>query len=223
MNDSRLSHFFILILLIGLLTTIGCSRSRSASLYRLNAVKNTSAGQAIDLGIIGIGPVEAVETLNRPQIVINLSANLLNASEYNKWGEPVAEGFSRILVDNITALTGSSKIIPQTWMEHTRLSFQVLVNDLDLQCMFDDRGAGTARLKAGWCIFNDEGTIVSMHRFDASQPISSPQSMFSSDQQKDAYLELVEAWSMLTGKFCEEMVTILTQLSQQTPSPGTTH
>jgi len=61
---------------------------------------------------IGLGPVTFSEYLNRPQIVVRGSGNQLQIAEFARWAEPLVENFSRVLVENLSALLSSDSIVP---------------------------------------------------------------------------------------------------------------
>jgi uncharacterized lipoprotein YmbA len=50
--------------------------------------------------------------LDRPQIVTRLDDGQLELDEFNRWAQPLAPNLTRVLADNIAALTGSQRVIP---------------------------------------------------------------------------------------------------------------
>ena len=101
---------------------------------------------------IGIGPVEVAQYLDRPQIVTRLSPNELKLGDFDHWGEPLKDNFSRVLTENVLTLLSGEPIAVFPLRGPTKLDYRVEVEVLVL----DGDLGGRAELVARWGIIRDE-------------------------------------------------------------------
>ena len=101
---------------------------------------------------IGIGPVEVAQYLDRPQIVTRVSPNELKLADFDHWGEPLKDNFSRVLSENILTLLSGEPIAVFPLRGPTRLDYRVEVEVIVL----DGDLGGRAELVARWGIIRDE-------------------------------------------------------------------
>lgn len=146
-----------LLLTVTLLLGACSAKSPPVSFYTLSTLPGTdqtaapaSRAQTVS---IGIGPVQLPELLDRPQIVTRSSANRIQVAEFHRWGGALKEEVIRVLVENITQLTGVNQVLAFPWgaFEPT---YRVVV---DIQ-QFDGPLGGSVRLKARWSIISAQGS-----------------------------------------------------------------
>ena len=101
---------------------------------------------------IGIGPVEVAQYLDRPQIVTRLSPNELKLADFDHWGEPLKDNFSRVLTENLLTLLSAEPIAVFPLRGPTKLDYRV---EVEVMVLDGDLG-GKAELVARWAIFRDE-------------------------------------------------------------------
>jgi uncharacterized lipoprotein YmbA len=140
--------------------------------------------------IIGVGPVELPEHLERPQIVTRIGSNELYLSEFNRWAEPLEENFSNVLAGNLSLLLSTDKVLVYPWIGNLEVKRQVRVNIRQ----FDGLSGGKVLLKVLWGIKDEDGKFLF--------PIK--KSSFSTPAGK-GYPEMVEAMNRVLGDFSREV------------------
>jgi len=141
--------------------------------------------------IIGVGPVELPEHLERPQIVTRVSSNELYLSEFNRWAEPLEENFSNVLAENLSLLLSTDKVLVYPWIGNLEVKRQMRVNIRQ----FDGLPGGKVLLKVLWGLKDEDGKYM----------FSIKKSSFSTPAGK-GYPEMVEAMNRVLGDFSREIV-----------------
>jgi uncharacterized lipoprotein YmbA len=103
------SQLLLLLLLLGLLLS-GCGTSQKTDFYQLEERSELSLMDIEKGAVVGVGPINLPEYINRPQIVTRISKNHLNVSEFNRWIEPVNDSVRRLLVINLSNNLNSNRI-----------------------------------------------------------------------------------------------------------------
>lgn len=129
-------------------TLAGCipgHKTKAQSFYLLTP--RTQAANASINTSIGIGPVRVAPFLQRPHIVTHGGGGDMNVADTQRWSEPLEQGIQRVLLQNLTALTGAdTRNFP--WTQATIPHYAVRVDVFDL-----DRGAdGNALLEVNWIL-----------------------------------------------------------------------
>lgn len=119
----------------------GCSHSPAKHYYLLNA--RPSAPQAVPATsrnitlVIGIGPIEIADYLNRPKMLVNQPANggdtpRLLVAENDYWAEPLAKGVARVLALDLMQRDANRSFIHYPWSRDNspRLSLRVHIISL---------------------------------------------------------------------------------------------
>jgi hypothetical protein len=144
---------------------------------------------------IGLGPVTFPEYLNRPQIVVRGSGNQLQIAEFARWAEPLVENFSRVLVENLSALLSSDSIVPYPRKKSTPTDYQVTVDVI----RFDGTPGENASLVARWTILGDDGEkALQKKKSSLSEPIDG-----------QSYEALVSAESRLVTALSREIAAAI--------------
>ena len=178
-----------------------CQHSPQKNYYYLSS---TSVGQK-ELkpstenitNIIGIGPIEIADYLNRSQIVYNQTDNTLNISENNYWAEPLDKGIARVIALNLTQQNNNRSFTNFPWRSDTkpRYSIRVQVNSLT-------RAANEASIFATWELMdNDTKTNLQRSNFIRTIPVES--------SAKD----LAQAYSKLFAELAGEIDRALRKLN----------
>jgi hypothetical protein len=150
--------------------------------------------------IIGVGPVELPEHLERPQIVTRIGSNELYLSEFNRWAEPLEENFSNVLAGNLSLLLSTDKVLVYPWIGNLEVKRQVRVNVLQ----FDGLSGGEVLLKVLWGIKDEDGKFLF--------PIK--KSSFSTPAGK-GYPEMVEAMNRVLDDFSKEIAKEIISLNRE--------
>jgi uncharacterized lipoprotein YmbA len=83
------------------------------------------AGRAADSLMLGIGPVVLPSYLGRPQIARRRDGNELVFSSERLWGEPLEQGFRRVLTDDLGRALGTVQIVQYPWSTGLRVQYQI--------------------------------------------------------------------------------------------------
>src|SRR5262249_61315866 len=76
----------------------------------------------------GVGPVSLASYLDRPQIVTRPAADKIDLAEFDQWGEPLRDGVSRVLAEDLARQMPSAKISVFPWRGVEQIRYQVVVN-----------------------------------------------------------------------------------------------
>ncbi|MEE4377524.1 MAG: PqiC family protein [Candidatus Competibacteraceae bacterium] len=171
------------------LTISGCGTTPSAKFYTLsplNAAQTENPARPVDLPI-GIGPVSFPEFLDRPQIVARTSSNQLEVDEFHRWGGSLQEDFSRVLVQNLSALLDTNRVHVYPSQEQLDLSYRVAI---DVQ-QFDGRFGEGVTLNAVWTLLDEqkiEPLLVKRFQFTAPTPASDYEALVAAHSEALAAL-----------------------------------
>ena len=95
----------------------GCSRSPRVSFYTLSpAAKPEPAASGRALPSVAVGPVTLPEMVDRPQLVVRVSANRVDILESHRWAEPLKSEIPRIVARNLGRQLGSDLV--STYGQH---------------------------------------------------------------------------------------------------------
>jgi uncharacterized protein len=103
--------------------------------------------------VIGVFPVTMPDYLDRPQVVTRVSENEIKLDEFNRWAEPLKDSFTRALVQNLSTLLNTAKVIKTTDIAGSSMSLQVGVEVVQ----FDGTLGGDVVLIAKWGLFEANG------------------------------------------------------------------
>lgn len=136
-----------LIGVIGAVLMSGCIGSRSpAPSYHLLTARAQNKTLALDTSI-GIGPVRVAPFLNRPNITTHAGGGALQFNDIERWGEPLEQGIQRVLLQNITILTGAeTRNFP--WRQSAIPQYAVRIDVTDL----DKTADGNTALEVSWML-----------------------------------------------------------------------
>ncbi len=154
---------------------------------------------------IGIGPVRVPRYLDRPQILTRLNEQEFLSDEFNQWLEPLKISIPRIMGENLSVLTGSSRIRTFPWNSSTRLDYRLSMDVL----RFDADADGKVRLKATWRIVIGEDR----HRSTERQSIIEKTAVGSGVGGRVEGLSL--ALADLSQKIATELINLNSQLKEQ--------
>lgn len=198
----------LLAILVGILLLTGCARTTSVSYYQLTSLeapRNEPASGEAGKMVLGIGPVQLPEYLDRSQLVTRLSANRLQLADNHRWAEPLNKNIARVMGENLGALLGTSHIVFHPWPSSRVTDYQLLVEVLH----FENESDGAARLVALWSVKGKDGGMVLPER-------RSSYLVPAAGQDPEG---LVTALNQALGSFCREIARELAELLAK-PSPS---
>jgi hypothetical protein len=127
-------------------------KSASSKFYVLSPLPQSALSGA-EGTTIGVFPVKMPDYLDRPQIVTRVSENEIKLDEFSRWAEPLKENFYNVLVENLSTLLKSEKIIKTTQNLGVPVTLQVGVEVVQ----FDGTLGGEVVLNVKWGLFAEEG------------------------------------------------------------------
>lgn len=103
-----------------------------------------------DLGATtyALGPITLPAYLDRDALVTRVSATQLKYSHVDYWAEPLKDGFTSVLSQNLSTLLGSSRILAYPWKNGSPFDYQIVVEVL----RFETIAGGECELATRWAI-----------------------------------------------------------------------
>lgn len=123
----------------------GCGVTPSTQYYVLDSITQLAPTQQHSVSV-GIGPVTVAEYLDRAQIALKQD-NALQVDEFNRWGEPLTAGITRVLMEELANQLDSANLVQFPWRSDQIPDLRVRLAVLEL-----NREKDQAILKAGWSI-----------------------------------------------------------------------
>ena len=62
--------------------------------------------------VIGLGPLTLPQYLDRPDIVTRVGTNQMKLGDFSQWAEPLETMLTRVIAEDLYALTGAKDVIP---------------------------------------------------------------------------------------------------------------
>jgi uncharacterized protein len=91
------------------LGSTGCSPSATARFYTLSSTATAQDGPATSFSV-AVGPVSVPGAVDRPQFVVQVTANRVAIEEFNRWAAPLDEGIARVIAGDLAALLGTTQV-----------------------------------------------------------------------------------------------------------------
>ncbi|GIW40935.1 MAG: hypothetical protein KatS3mg076_1512 [Candidatus Binatia bacterium] len=149
--------------------------------------------------VLGLGPVDFPDYLERPNFVVRLSSTRLDFSERSRWAEPLDANFQRTLAENLSRLLRPKKIESFPWFGNPRLDYQVEIEVLE----FEVDAEGTARLAARWALRDGK----------TKKLLDSGEARFEEPSEGKTTAARVAALSRALGKFSDELARALRRVA----------
>jgi len=188
----RLTHGLVATLLL-LLTA--CAPTTPTQFYTLSSVQLPPRDSIGAKTVVGVGPVNLPEYLDRPQIVTRASGNRVMLADFDSWVEPINSMFVRVLVENLSLILASDNVVALPQRRPMRLDYQV---EVDVS-RFDADRSGRALLDARWRVFGRDGErLVQEGRSTVAVPTADP-----------GYEAIVAALSDALGQMSAEIASAI--------------
>ena len=145
----------------------GCTQSAPTRYYTLSTATQQQTAQHSAKGlVIGLGPLSLPQYLDRPDIVTRAGAHQMKLAEQSKWAEPLEPLLTRIMAEDLYALTGASDVIPVPQRGDLPLDRVVEVDFT----RFDASEAGEVTLDDRWRVYRgDYDTLVASGRSQTAE------------------------------------------------------
>ncbi len=116
---------------------------------------------------LGLKPVKFPAYLDREQLVTRSAQNRFEVSENDRWAEPLEENFTRVLLENLSALLPAEQIVAYPWPSNRNPNYQVEIEVL----RFESNRARDAQLLARWTVIDSSnGTPLSFKESRLTRP-----------------------------------------------------
>lgn len=159
-------NLFILLTVCSLLGA--CQSSPRKNFYLLSAAPAEQSNNTEVTTLIGIGPVEVAEYLNRLHMVYEAEDGSLVMADNDYWAEPLREGIPRVIGLNLTARDASRSVVNFPWRRDSKpdYSLRVAVHSLH-------RVGSDAYINATWELVDvNERTSLLRRHFIRRQPVA---------------------------------------------------
>jgi uncharacterized protein len=204
--SASLLRMFAASALVALLMVIGCAGTEPSRFYLLNPLtveSETKRPVPEHCVSLAIDPVRLPEYLDRPQIVTRSGKNELLLAQYDRWAEPLAETFPRILAQDLSHLICTKAIFLYPFRSSVDYDYRIKV---EIIRMDGTLGEGTV-LEAWWSITqNTEKPLVVTRRSILAEP-----------SKTGDYGSLVEAHSRAVSLLSRAIADEITRLERGVP------
>ena len=151
-TQKSLTLVMVLLLALAVCFSACGGKSATSQFYVLSPLPQAPLSAA-EGTVIGVFPVSMPDYLDRPQIVTRVSDNEIKLDEFSRWAEPLKDSFTRALVQNLSTILNSAKVVRTTQSTGSLMSLQVGVEVVQ----FDGTLGGDVVLIAKWGLFEQEG------------------------------------------------------------------
>ncbi len=178
-------------MLLTALLLAGCA-GPGKSFYVLTAEGPAPSGSGVG---IGVGPVSLAEYIDRPNLMIQESANQLSVAEDHRWAGDLSQSIARVSAANLgrRLQTGNVRVYP--WQRDDEIRYQVT---LDIR-QFHSGGDGYAVIEAGWRVYT-----LPDRRLRASRTFVDREAL-----EADGYAPMVAAQSRLLARMAQDIASSL--------------
>ncbi len=150
-------HYILFLLIVcGLPAALaGCfGTSPPSRFYTLTPLENRSASVSTGLdSAVMVGPVTMPEYLDRRQIVTRSGQNQIVLAEFDRWGGPLEEDITRVLVATIAGRLESKRIAVVPWKSSRLHDVQTVCRIPVTIARFDGTLGKKVVLNATWGVF----------------------------------------------------------------------
>ena len=179
-----------------------CHTGPPTRLYVLTSLTRAeSVSQAVELRsvAIGVGPVELPQYVNRPQIVTGYNAPELQSAASAQWAEPLQDGFTRVLAENLSLLLATDRVTIFPWKSFVP-EYQVVIEVTH----FLGQTGGEVSLVALWSILRKNG----------KDTLVSKKSSFRESTGSSEYEALAAAMSRTVAALSRDIAAVVVALPQ---------
>ena len=180
-------------LVLSVLFISACGTTQPSNFYQFDETINPSLTGVETGHVVGLGPIQLPEYINRPQIVTRLSAYHLNIAEFHRWAEPLNESITRLLVMNISNNLNSNRVY---WLPRQDRNFPLEIRIVIDIGRFDGQLGKEVALESRWTIFDKK-----------NQPMLTRVSLIKENMKGSSYEDLVIAMNQALKTLGTEIST----------------
>jgi len=183
------------------LSLCACFSSPSSRFYMLNSIQQSAPSGMAEADqnqlSICVGPVLLAEYLDKKQMCTRDSGNEVMYSEFHRWAEPLDTALSRVLVENLSLLLGTSRIDVFPWKSPAPADYQVRI----MLLRFNGEPGGSAEVKVRW----------SLEAKGRKEPVFDRMTSIVEPVESGKYEDLVKAQNKALDKISREIATVIQQ------------
>ena len=119
---------------------ISVPNSPTPRFYALQAVDENQVSKKINIAsdvLIGVGPVKIPKYQDMPQIVTQDKEKMLKFAQFDRWGEPLDLGMTRLIRENLAVMLPEAKFTLYPWNSSVPVKYQVVVEIVQLDSDLD--------------------------------------------------------------------------------------
>ena len=139
----------LIFFLLPLLLTACATQSPPANFYVLTPLAQSGGKQMPEM-LIGVGPVNLADYLDRSQLVSRSGEVGLKLDEFNRWAGGLDGNITQVLAENLSRLLGIDGVLAYPWSSGVDLNYQII---LDIS-RFDVASDNRVVLDAQWQLFD---------------------------------------------------------------------
>jgi hypothetical protein len=188
-----------LVLLFLLVAAAGCGRSPDTTLYTLTALAPESAHSTDASLTVSVGPVSVPDLVDRPELVLRVSANRVKLLETHLWAEPLRSEIPRLMVENLTRLLRPARVFVYGQNAVPEAQYQVF---MDIQ-RFEFKPGKGVNIEAFW----------SIRRQSNKKVLQTGHSLVHQPVEKAGYDAVVAAYSQALEQICSDIATALRNMN----------
>lgn len=172
---------------------VGCNSSPQKKYYYLNTIpseqKTLTPSTDNITTVIGIGPVEIADHLQRSQIIYSQTNNQLTVADNDYWAEPLDKGIARVIALNLIQRNDKRSFTTFPWRNDSKpqYSLRIQINSLT-------RADNEASIIATWELM-DNNTKANLQRRNFIRSIPA----------ESGAKNLAQAYSKLLAELAGEM------------------
>lgn len=159
------------LVLVAAVLAAGCLGGTAPTRFYVLAPIDGPAASGARAMSVGVGPVNLASYLDRPQIVTRPAADKIDLAEFDQWGEPLRDGTTRVLAEDLSRQLPAAKISIFPWRGLESVRYQVIVDIT----RFDGPAAGDTALEARWRVLDAaSGKEVAAKTTRLAEPTGGP-------------------------------------------------
>jgi len=171
-NTTLLRRSHAMVLGAALLVMAGCTgTSKPSTFYLLKTLPESEAGVPVQGGVsVAVGPISLPAYLDRLPMAASGDGHVLSVDEFHRWAEPLKDGISRVLAENLAILLKTANVYVHPHRRGVPIDYQVeiavsrFIADVD----------GAAAFVAYWSIVGGDGqTVLSRNRSSLAERAAS--------------------------------------------------
>ena len=200
------SCFAAVMLVFFVMVLNGCigGSSKPSKFYLLRSIENPPDNlpttENRDRVAVLVGPITLPAYLDRTQMVTVAGKHELVLEEFNRWAEPLKDGFYRVLMEDLSLLLNTSDVYAYDRDGAPTEGYQVIID----VTRFDSLAGGDAVLTAFWTVSGR----------DNSSPVMTRKSVFRKPMPSTGITGVVEAQNQILAELSREIARVIQSLQR---------